>query len=105
MKITLDQQAIEIINQRLGESAGQVRLVYDTEGCGCYGITVLHLVDEPLKHDEPIENADFTFWIDPQRAVFYEDEMTLSGDPITKTFRLAGNSQIYSSNVGLEDMR
>ncbi|AWB44900.1 hypothetical protein DCC85_12165 [Paenibacillus sp. CAA11] len=105
MQITLDQAAKEMISRQLGDQEGQLRLVYDTEGCGCYGITVLHIVNKPQPHDEKLLNDDFPFWVDPQHAVFYEDQLTLKGEPVTRSFKLSGQSQSYNLNMRLEDQR
>ncbi|MNH82419.1 hypothetical protein D3C73_348030 [compost metagenome] len=105
MRITLDQQAEDILTKKIGDQPGQVRLLYDTEGCGCYGITSFQIISKPDSTDVPIENESFPFWVDPQRAVFYEDQLRLKGDPMDGSFRLEGDSQIYGQNVKLNDIR
>lgn len=105
MKITLDSNAEQIITKKLGEQPGQIRLLYDTEGCGCYGITSFQIISQPDSTDVLIENDQFPFWVDPARAVFYEDRLRLKGDPMDGSFRLEGDSQIYGQNVKLNDIR
>lgn len=105
MKITLDENAEQIIHKRLDGRPGQIRLLYDTEGCGCYGITTFQIISQPDSTDVPIENETFPFWVDPQRAVFYEEQLRLKGDPLDGSFRLEGDSQIYGQNVKLTDIR
>lgn len=107
MKMTLDSAAVNLVHELRGEYSGQLRLIYDLEGCGCgmSGIAGLELVDKPGMHDISIECDSFPVWIDRGQAVFYEDKLFLKGDESTGTFRLDGMSQLYHSNLRLVDRR
>lgn len=107
MKITLDPPAEEMIRSALGDRPGLVRLVYDTEDCGCgmSGIPTVHLVSEPGAYDVQIENEVFPFWIDRLQAVFFEEQLMLTGESDHRTFRLDGVSQFYKSNIQFMDLR
>ncbi|MFD1179427.1 iron-sulfur cluster biosynthesis family protein [Paenibacillus puldeungensis] len=107
MKITLDAAAEKMISKVMAGRPGMLRLVYDTENCGCgmSGVPTLHLVSKPGAYDIPIENSPYPFWIDQMQAVFFENELSLQGEENTRTFRLDGPSQFYTSNIFLIDRR
>ncbi|WP_068785580.1 iron-sulfur cluster biosynthesis family protein [Paenibacillus phocaensis] len=107
MKIALTPTAEKLIADKLGDSPGMLRLVYDTENCGCgmSGVPGLAIVSEPGAYDVPMENEVYPFWIDKMQAVFFEEELTLQGEESTGTFRLDGQSQFYKSNIRLIDRR
>lgn len=107
MKISLDFAAENLIREALGDQPGLVRLVYDTENCGCgmSGIPGLQLASQPGAYDLPVENDVFPFWIDRMQAVFFEDQLLLTGEKTGKTLRLDGISQFYKSNIRLTDRR
>lgn len=81
MKISLNPTADKLIADKLGTKSGLLRLVYDTENCGCgmSGVPVLHIVSEPGAYDIPMENEVYPFWIDKMQAIFFEEELTLKG--------------------------
>lgn len=107
MKISLNPTAEKLIADKLGAKPGLLRLVYDTENCGCgmSGVPGLAIVSEPGAYDIPMENEVYPFWIDKMQAVFFEEELTLKGEENTGTFRLDGPSQFYKSNIRLVDRR
>lgn len=107
MKITLDDAAVQVLSKRLGDSKGQIRLVHDTEGCGCIvnAVPALHIINEQDPREERIENDLYPFWIDPKQIVFYEEQLILKGDTRLNTFRLDSHSQFYGLNIQLVDTR
>ncbi|MED4957537.1 iron-sulfur cluster biosynthesis family protein [Paenibacillus macerans] len=107
MKVTLNTAAEKLIRTSLADKPGMLRIVYDTENCGCgmSGVPGLQLVSKPGDYDIPLENDAYPFWIDRMQAVFFEEELTLSGEETTETFRLDGRSQFYKSNIRLVDRR
>ncbi|MEC2343204.1 iron-sulfur cluster biosynthesis family protein [Paenibacillus barengoltzii] len=107
MKITLNAAAKKLIDDKLAGQPGLLRLVYDTENCGCgmSGVPVLNIVSEPGPYDIPMDNEAYPFWIDKMQAVFFEEELSLKGEEATGTFRLDGPSQFYKSNIPLVDRR
>ncbi|RCX23490.1 uncharacterized protein YqkB [Fontibacillus phaseoli] len=107
MKIELDSRAEHMIREALGQKPGLMRLVYDTEDCGCgmSGIPTLQIAEAPGAYDIPVENEHFHFLIDRMQAVFFEEQLLLSGEESGGTFRLDGVSQFYKSNIRLTDHR
>lgn len=107
MKIELDPRAEEMIRTAMGQEPGLMRLVYDTEDCGCgmSGVPGLQIAGEPGAYDIPLENETFPFWIDRMQAVFFEEQLVLTGEESGGTFRLDGVSQFYKSNIRLIDRR
>ncbi len=73
MRIALDSRAEGRIHEAMGQEPGLMRLVYDTEDCGCgmSGVPGLEIAGEPGAYDIPMENEAFPFWIDRLQAVFF----------------------------------
>ncbi|MGG6314411.1 iron-sulfur cluster biosynthesis family protein [Paenibacillus macerans] len=107
MKMTLTATAEKLISDALADRPGMLRLVYDTENCGCgmSGVPGVHIVREPGAYDIPMESAPYPFWIDKMQAVFFENELTLKAEETGGTLRLDGPSQFYKSNIRLVDRR
>lgn len=107
MKMTLNALAEKIIADTMGQKPGMLRLVYDTENCGCgmSGVPGVHIVSEPGAYDIPLESDSYPFWVDKMQAVFFENELTLQGEETGGTLRLDGASQFYKSNIRLIDRR
>lgn len=79
MKIELDPRAEEMIRTAMGQEPGLMRLVYDTEDCGCgmSGVPGLQIAGEPGAYDIPLENETFPFWIDRMQAIFLKNNWFL----------------------------
>lgn len=107
MKISLDSAAEQLIRESLDGRPGLLRLVYDTENCGCgmSGVPTLQIASVPGDYDMSMENDQFPFWIDRMQAVFFEEELRLTGETSLRTFRLDGPSQFYKSNIRITDRR
>lgn len=107
MRIELDPRAEHMIREAIGDRSGLMRLVYDTENCGCgmSGVPSLQIADVPGPYDIPMENDAFPFSIDRMQAVFFEERLMLTAEESGGTFRLDGVSQFYKSNLRLIDRR
>ncbi|AJS61445.1 hypothetical protein UB51_07870 [Paenibacillus sp. IHBB 10380] len=105
MNIQLTPLAKERLNTSLGVRPGYVKLFYDTEGCGCDGITVLLIINEPDSGDIKVEAGLIPLLINPQQEIYYEEFMRLDADPNYPSFKLSSNSMVYSTNVKIRDIR
>jgi uncharacterized protein YqkB len=107
MHLTLSGEAAEMLRQRQGDRPGVLRLVYDTEGCGCAvdGVPMLWLTDAPAAGDMAIAGQPLQVWTDPRQTIFFEDEVRLDYRDASRTFRLQSDSQIYNSMLQLIDRR
>ncbi|MCM3783911.1 iron-sulfur cluster biosynthesis family protein [Neobacillus mesonae] len=99
MKINLSHKAAELLTKNLGSRPGFIRLMYDSEGCGCAvsGVPAFRIVDEQEDSDMVIESnvPELTFILDSQKAVFFEEELNLSTDPGDLSLRLSSSGQHY----------
>ncbi|CAM2788120.1 iron-sulfur cluster biosynthesis family protein [Paenibacillus sediminis] len=107
MKIMLSNQAEDTIKQRLGQQPGVVRLVYDTEGCGCAvsGVPGLWITDKNEPNDMKMDSSAIPFWMDRRQAVFFDEDLQLDIQSGPQSFRLHSDSQFYGLNIKLIDKR
>lgn len=107
MMITIEitPLAEQRIQESLGDKPGVIKLIYDTEGCGCDGINRLLIQHESGKFDTSIDAPPFTFVVDQQHQIFYEQSLKLDADQNYPTFKLSSDSAIYSTNVTIQDLR
>lgn len=105
MNIQVTPLAERKLTERLGGKPGLFKLFFDTEGCGCDGINVLLIVDEAAPGDIHIEAGSLPFIVSGQQEIFYEDRMRLDGEERFSSFKLDSDSQIYSKNILVRDLR
>lgn len=108
MNIQLNPQAELKLKDKLGDKPGAIRLIYDTEGCGCAvnGVPGLRIVDEPTMEDMDVETGSpVPFIVNRKQAVFFEEKMRLDADPATYSFRLDSSGQNYGTNIQVLDAR
>lgn len=108
MKIQLTPQAELKLKDKLGDRPGSIRLIYDTEGCGCAvnGVPGLRIVDEPTNEDLAVETGSTVpFIVNRRQAVFFEDTMRLDADPEVCSFSLDSSGQSYGSHIQISDDR
>lgn len=70
VKITITERAIEQLRRVQGNK--HVKLIYDTDGCGCAvnGVPMLLLVDQLDEHDVEIETNDMPIWMEKHQLIF-----------------------------------
>jgi uncharacterized protein YqkB len=105
MMIQVTPLAERKLKERLGDQPGFFKLFYDTEGCGCDGINVLLMVSEKEVGDSTIEAGSLPFIVSRQQEIFYEDKMRLDAEERFSSFKLNSDSQIYSNNILVREMR
>ncbi len=83
-----------------------LRLLYDSEGCGCAvaGVVALHLIAEPAADDLRAE-GDHDIYYEKRHEVFFEPRLRLDYRPDRSAFTLTGDGQIYASSLRLQDRR
>lgn len=80
----------------------RLRLVYDTEGCGCAanGVPALQAVDEAVPGDAEAEtNGPLKIGYDPRHEVFFEERMVIDRAPDGDGLMLRGAGQIYTAHL------
>ncbi|NEW06424.1 iron-sulfur cluster biosynthesis family protein [Paenibacillus sp. SYP-B3998] len=107
MKITFTDSAIERITPFLGENQGVIKLVFDTEDCGCSvnGVPTLWIVMAAESGDLRADAEPFQLVYKPKDEIFFEESMKVDYHPGNKSFILKSNNQIYNAHMNLIDKR
>lgn len=105
MHIQITDLAAARLTESLNDQPGYFKVFYDTEGCGCNGILVLLIVDEPGALDEQIETNLVPFYVDPKQQLNLEQHMKLDTEENYPSFTLSSDSGVLSSNVRVRDTR
>ncbi|MCM3133439.1 iron-sulfur cluster biosynthesis family protein [Paenibacillus polysaccharolyticus] len=105
MIIQVSPQAEARLLEQLGDRPGFFKLFYDTDGCGCDGITVLLILNERDSDDVPIEAGSLPFVINKGQQIHFETCLRLQSENNFPSFRLSSDSTIYGSNVKIHDLR
>ncbi|WP_429631043.1 iron-sulfur cluster biosynthesis family protein [Anoxybacillus kestanbolensis] len=101
MNVTLTKRAIEHLRRVQGNK--HVKLIYDTDGCGCAvnGVPMLLLVDQLDEHDVEIETNDMPIWMEKHQLIFFDDQMTLDVVDGAGCFQLKSPNQILNPRMSL----
>lgn len=105
MRVDMTNLTKEKLQQSLGGRPGYFKLVGESEGCSAAGVYSLHLISEPLPTDIAFESGGFTFLVDRQQEILFDEVMRLLAHDHFPTFRLSSDSMLYSNNVVLKDNR
>ncbi|EFM12055.1 conserved hypothetical protein [Paenibacillus curdlanolyticus YK9] len=103
MHITFTPSAQAALKPYLADGSRQIKLLYDTEGCGCVvsGVPALQMI-ETGGPDEALGNGDpFSFWYEPRFEVFFEPKLRVDFDESRHAFSLKSDGQIYTNNLRL----
>lgn len=105
MHITFTALAAEQITKRLGRQPGEVKLVFDSEGCGCSvsGVPTLWIVNQAGDKDLRADGTPFGLLYEQKHEIFFEDRMSL--DYQSSGFVLKSSGQIYNAHMRLIDKR
>ncbi|GGH53303.1 hypothetical protein GCM10008014_20870 [Paenibacillus silvae] len=105
MHIQITDLAAQRLTESLNDQPGYFKVFYDMEGCGCNGIVVLLIVDEPAALDEQIETNLVPFYVDPKHQLNLESSMKLDAQANYSAYTLSSDSGVISSNLRLRDAR
>ncbi|XEC92612.1 iron-sulfur cluster biosynthesis family protein [Paenibacillus tarimensis] len=103
MNITFTDAAVAIISPYMEQGGLHLKLLYDTEGCGCVvsGVPALQLVKE-IGPDDRIGNGNpFQFLYEPRFEVFFEPQLKVDYDLSRDAFILKSDNQIYTNGLRL----
>lgn len=106
MNITFTDKAIERIRPKLSDSSGkQLKLKYDTEGCGCVvsGVSALWIVSERAEEDIDIWTNFQPLLMEKTKQVFFDEEMTIDFLESANSFMLKSPNQILNPRMSLVD--
>ncbi|NMO97074.1 iron-sulfur cluster biosynthesis family protein [Paenibacillus lemnae] len=108
MMIQLTPAAEQKLKDKIGSQPGSIRLINDSEGCGCVMSAVpgLRVIQHPEEDDFKLESdGSISFYMSRRHEVFFEEALKLDVNPVGHTFRLSSQSQTYSTNVQTVDSR
>ena len=107
MKITFTDSAIERLTPYMDQGDARLKLVFDTEGCGCSvnGVPTLWLVSEESQQDLTAETNSFKLIYNSKDEIFYEANMKIDFSERIKSYILKSNNQIYNAGMSLVDKR
>lgn len=109
MHIEVGQAAQSEILQRFGREGYALKLVYDSEGCGCAvsGVPQIWVVDpmEPSEESPAAAYSPISILYEKRQEVFFEDNLRLDYNTEKKVFQLKSNQQIYNASMTLLDKR
>jgi len=93
------------LNEYMGGRPGYFKLYYDTEDCGCNGVLVVQIIDQPLDTDIEIQADPFIFLVDRQQESLFDNTMRIIADQSYPSFTVRSDSSLFSSNVRIRDLR
>jgi uncharacterized protein YqkB len=109
MYIHFTDEAAGFIRERYfsANNRGSVKLVYDTDGCGCAvnGIAALWIVGESDDGDSRAESNAFPAYIDSRHELFFEERVVVDFHQAKRVLMLKSDSQIYNPAMRVTDKR
>jgi uncharacterized protein YqkB len=101
MHILFSKSAIERLSPYLQDGINLLKLLHDTEGCGCVvsGVPALQLINEPSVDDKLAQGEPFPFYYEPRHEIYYEPQLRVDYNPSNNSFSLKSDSQIYTLHL------
>jgi iron-sulfur cluster insertion protein len=80
-----------------------LKLMYDTEGCGCVvnGVPTLRVVQEAEGEDIELKTNFVPVWIERTKQVFFEDKMTIDFLTTYNCYQLRSPNQMLNPRMKL----
>ncbi|HZG85380.1 iron-sulfur cluster biosynthesis family protein [Paenibacillus sp.] len=109
INISMTPAAVERLASYERQPGDRIRLVYDSEGCGCAvsGVASLWLTNaaEPDELEAETNAPALPVTYLKRQEVFFEDNLRLDYSPERRTFRLSSDGQIYGNGIVVSDRR
>lgn len=107
MNITFSDTAKQRLTPLVEQNNTLLKLVFDTEGCGCSvnGVPTLWLVNEANAEDVPAETNTIPLIYKAKDEIFFEENMKIDFQEGNKSYILKSNNQIYNAGMSLVDKR
>lgn len=98
MEIVWEEQAIRKLKQLTEGKEGYVKLIYDTEDCGCSddGVSTLWFISEPEGNEIVVETNIGNMLVDKDKLVYMDEEMTVAWVEQFNSFRLKNKNGIIN---------
>ncbi|WP_442604010.1 iron-sulfur cluster biosynthesis family protein [Paenibacillus sp. KN14-4R] len=103
MEISYSEEAIQALTPLLDKDDVHLKLIYDTEGCGCAvnGVPTLSITHVQGQYDITLTGKPFNLLMQKNHAVYFEEKMTIDYRADKKSFILKSNNQIYNASMSL----
>lgn len=103
MHINFTDTAVFELSQAMKETSSRIKLVFDSEGCGCSanGVATLWLVSSPKQNDLTATGDPFEVLFEPKDEIYFEDKMLIDYLPGSHRYVLKSNNQIYNAHMSL----
>ncbi|WP_308634366.1 iron-sulfur cluster biosynthesis family protein [Paenibacillus silvisoli] len=103
MQFSFTPSAIGQLSPYMKDGGKSLKLLYDTEGCGCVvsGVPTLQLLDQPHPDDKLGSGTPYSVWYEPRYEVFFEPNLRIDYNEARSSFSLRSDSQIYTANLRL----
>ncbi|MDQ6418123.1 iron-sulfur cluster biosynthesis family protein [Paenibacillus sp. LHD-117] len=107
MFITFTPSAVRKLSPYLEDGASKLKLLHDTEGCGCVmsGVPALQLVSAPSALDREAKGEPFSFYYEPRHEVFYDEPLKIDYNETAGSFSLRSDNQIYTTHLRFIGLR
>lgn len=101
MFISFTASAVRKLSPYLEDGSSKLKLLHDTEGCGCgmSGVPALQLVSAPSAYDRETQGDPFAFYYEPHHEIFYNEPLRIDYNESAGSFSLCGDSQIYTMHL------
>lgn len=101
MEIRITERAAAKIDQKMEGQTGYLKLIYDTDDCGCAvnGVVALWLVPELEKDDIPVETNSRPVYLQKAKLIFFDEIMTIDFSDTANTFQLKSPQQILNGHM------
>jgi uncharacterized protein YqkB len=101
MQIIFSKEASDRITPFLEDGEMKLKLLHDTEGCGCVvsGVPALQLINEPSVDDKLADGEPFQYYYEPRHEIYYEPKLKIDYDVQKDSFSLKSDSQIYTTHL------
>ncbi|MCF2942643.1 iron-sulfur cluster biosynthesis family protein [Paenibacillus tarimensis] len=100
MRMTFTTNAVSKLESG-SPGTGKLKLLYDTEGCGCVmsGVPALQWITAPAQGDVKAESLPFEVWYEPRFEVFFEDTLQVDYSDSSHSFILKSDNQTYTNHM------
>ncbi len=103
MEISITEAAANKLNEKIAGREGNLKLVYDTDGCGCAvnGVVVLWFAPEAAEDEIAIQTNERTIYVEKSKIVFFDEQMKIDFSKVTNCFQLKSPQQILNGHMSL----
>jgi uncharacterized protein YqkB len=107
LNIHWSPEAVLEMSRLFGDEALKLKLVSDSEGCGCSvsGVPTIWVIDEAAPADLQAVSDGAPVWYEERHEVFFDEHLRVTYRPEHRSFQLASDGQIYTNRLRIADHR